>query len=448
MSQFKEHFSKTGSLSATIQGLIVSTVLITASVASIISGPLSDRISRTRTISLGGIVYAAGSAISCSSNTLAQLFVGRAVAGAGEGLFLSAITVYAVEIAPTSARGRLGSMVQLLNTIGIASGYFICYGTVHIPSSLSWRFPFGMQAVVSVVLAIGAPMLPHSPRWLIHVGRHAEAQIAWAKLGVVSADAHKTNENLRRDDAAKSNWWQEAKQLWKSGIRLRTALGVFLMGMQQASGIDGVLYYAPVLFSQAGLSETTASFIASGISGIIIVVCTCFVQFYADKWGRRSSMVRGGAVIGTAMILIGTIYASHASDKPAGRWAIVVLIYVFVVGYATSWAIVTRIICSEIQPMRTRAAATSLGQCANWVVNWTVAFTTPLFLARSASGPYFLFGSCSLLTTVVCLAFQPETRGASLEDVDKAFAELPWRILVAFGSKKTLIMTPAQRTTC
>jgi len=188
------------------------------------------------------------------------------------------------------------------------------------------------------------------------------------------------------------------------------------------------IQYAPVLFSQAGLSATTSSFIASGVSGLVNVVFTFGVQFFADKWGRRSSMIRGGTVIGVAMLLIGTLYASDASVTAAGRYAIIVLIYIFVIGYVTTWAIVTRTICSEIQPMRTRAAATSLGQCANWVVNWVIAFTTPLFLARSSSGPYFLFGSCSLFTVLVCVAFQPETRGATLEEVDKAFEELPWRI--------------------
>ncbi|KAH9835803.1 general substrate transporter [Rhodofomes roseus] len=427
MPQFVSRFSKSGVLSATIQGLIVSIILITASMASLVSGPLSDRISRTRTISLGAIIFAGGSAISCASRTLAMLFVGRCLAGIGEGLFLSAVTVYAVEIAPASARGRLGSMVQLLCTMGIASGYFICYGTVRIPTSLSWRFPFGLQAVVSTALAVGSPFLPHSPRWLRHVGRAADADAAWATLGVGSADAQKTEENASRDATQRLSWWLEAQQLWKEGVRARTALGVFLMGMQQASGIDGVLYYAPVLFAQAGLSASTASFVASGVSGLINVICTIIVQIFADDWGRRPSMIFGGAVIGLSMVSIGSLYASQASDTPAGRWAIIVLIYIFVVGFCASWAIVTRIICSEIQPMRTRAAATSLGQCANWVVNWIIAFTTPMFLARTSSGPYFLFGSCSLVTTLVCLAFQPETRGATLEEVDKAFEVAPWK---------------------
>jgi hypothetical protein len=116
-----------------------------------------------------------------------------------------------------------------------------------------------------------------------------------------------------------------------------------------------------------------------------------------------------------------------------------------------SWAVVNRIYCSEIQPMATRAAATSLGQCANWVcshsffssgfvqskklctqvVNWIIAFTTPLFLAHSSSGPYFLFGSCATLTVLVCVLFQPESRGISLEALEGVFAVSPWRRMLS-----------------
>lgn len=83
--------------------------------------------------------------------------------------------------------------------------------------------------------------------------------------------------------------------------------------------------------------------------------------------GRRATTIRGGAVIAGTMFLIGTLYASAATQTAAGRWSVIVLIYIFVIGYVVSWAIVFRTVCSEIQPTRTRAAATSLGQCANWV---------------------------------------------------------------------------------
>lgn len=142
MPKFQDQFAPkdTGKISPTVQGLIVSSILITASLASIVSGPLSDRISRTRTVAVGAIIFSVGSAIACSANTLAQMFIGRCIAGVGEGLFLSAVTVYAVEIAPASSRGRLGSVVQLLITIGIAVGWCQLLLRVFMLTSLIFGF--------------------------------------------------------------------------------------------------------------------------------------------------------------------------------------------------------------------------------------------------------------------------------------------------------------------
>ncbi|EIM90365.1 general substrate transporter [Stereum hirsutum FP-91666 SS1] len=439
MPQFEAQFN---SISATLQGLIVSSILITASISSIFAGHLSDRISRTRTFALGGLVFGVGSLIASTSYKLPQLFVGRCIAGVGEGLFLSTVTVYILEISPTNLRGRLSCLCQLLITTGIAAGYFVSYGSINLSSSVSWRLLFIMQAIVSFIFSAGSLFLPHSPRWLQHVGRTEDAARAWARLGFTATEAEKEQEVEERERDELTSEQEYARTganvrdkrkgvtvtaLFAKDVRKRTLLGVFLMGMQQACGIDGVLYYAPVLFSQAGLSSTTSAFLASGIAGILNIVCTIITQIFTDKWGRHSSMINGGLVISGTMIAIGSLYASQASTTTAGKWTIIALIYVFVVAYATSWAVVNRIYCSEIQPMHTRAAATSLGQCANWVVNWIIAFSTPLFLSRSSSGPYFLFGACALITVIVCILFQPESRGVSLEGLDKIFEVSPWR---------------------
>ena len=156
-----------------------------------------------------------------------------------------------------------------------------------------------MQAIVSVVVGAGCPFLPHSPRWLHHVGRHDEARAAWERLGVAGADVEKTEQVAQREAAEQGSFWTEVGQMWKKGVRGRTFLGVFLQAMQQASGIDGVLYvsntptlygsatnlvhqYAPVLFTNAGLSSSTSSFVASGVSGILIVIVTLASQFFTD----------------------------------------------------------------------------------------------------------------------------------------------------------------------
>ncbi|KAF7336888.1 MFS sugar [Mycena venus] len=419
MPQFESQF---GSISATVQGLLVSSIIATAALSSIFSGVLSDRISRTYTISLGAFVFSVGCAVACAATALPQLFIGRCIEGFGEGIFISSITVYVMEISPASMRGRTMTTVQLFLVIGIAAGYFTCFGTVKHAGSFAWRLPLGLQAVIAMLLAIGTPFFPHSPHWLLRVGRPADAEAATLTLGLQLTEIRKEGEISTSGPAAnvpKQTLKQQAKELFSKDVRFRTFLGLFLSGMQQASGIDAVLYYAPVLFQQAGLSSTSASFLASGVSGILMVALTAATQIFQDKWARRTQMISGGSAIAGCMLLMGILYASSASQTETGRRTLIALIYIFIAAFVSSWAVVIRIVASEIQPKRTRAPATSLAQCVNWAVNWVIAFSTPLFLTRSSSGPYFMFGACALLTVVVCVVFQPETKGLSLDALDE-----------------------------
>lgn len=153
------------------------------------------------------------------------------------------------------------------------------------------------------------------------------------------------------------------------------------------------------------------------MSGLLSIVITIPAQAYADRFGRRSTTIIGGLLLGSTMSLIGLLYASRAADAAGARYTIIGMIYLFVASFSATWAIVIRTVSSEIQPVRTRAGATALAQASNWAMNWLVAFCTPLFLARSSSGPYFLFGGCSLLTALVSWAMQPESKGVPLGQV-------------------------------
>ncbi|KAJ7130959.1 general substrate transporter [Mycena filopes] len=437
MPQFEEQF---GAISATVQGLFVSSIIATAALSATFSGALSDRISRTYTISLGAFIFSGGCAIACSARALPQLFVGRCITGFGQGIFISSITVYVIETSPAAKRGRTMSIVQLANVLGIVTGYFTCFATVKHAGSFSWRLPLGLQAVVAIILAIGTPFFPHSPHWLLSVERQADAEAATVALGLQLTEIRKEGAAAGVGPGtvvAKQTFKQQAKELWAKDVRFRTFFGLFLMGMQQACGIDAVLYYAPVLFQQAGLSSTSASFLASGVSGIVMVVLTAGSLFFQDKWGRRIQMIGGGSVISGCMLVMGALYASDAAQTQAGQRTLIAMIYLFIAAFISSWAIVIRVIASEMQPKRTRAAATSLAQCFGWVVNWVIAFSTPLFLARSSSGPYFLFGVCALSTVLVCAVFQPETKGVSLDALDAGFQETKLQTAVKryFGGK-------------
>jgi sugar porter (SP) family MFS transporter len=430
-----------GPLSSTIHGILVSSILIPASLTSFFAGNVADYLGRISTCSIGGLVFAAGTALEAGAQNLAMLFVGRCITGVGEGLFLSTLVVYVCEIAPARQRGVLASVQQLLVTMGIAVGYFTCYGTVRSSTtSFSWRFPFALQSFLAFTYALLAFFfLPESPRWLKSKGRMEDSHDAWEKLGIADAEREKDerrDQNLtiqepeslaltpiRSRQSIHSTHQTSWLAVFAKDTRKRTFLGCFLMGMQQLSGIDGVLYYAPLLFQQAGLNSATSSFLASGVSALLMFLITIPAFILADKWGRRTSTLVGGILLSTTMFLIGALYASGVvhGDRGAARWLVIILIYIFALTYCTTWAVGIKIYASEIQPPKTRAPATSLAQSSNWVVNFVVAFTTPVFLQRSSSGIYFMFGAASLLTVVVCATEMPETKGKTLEEIDGAF---------------------------
>ncbi|KAI5250310.1 general substrate transporter [Aureobasidium subglaciale] len=430
-----------GPLSSTIHGILVSSILIPASLTSFFAGNIADYMGRIITCSLGGLIFAAGTALEAGAQNLAMLFVGRCITGVGEGLFLSTLVVYVCEIAPARQRGVLASVQQLLVTMGIAVGYFVCYGTVRSSNtSFSWRFPFALQSFLAFTYALLTFFfLPDSPRWLKSKGRMEDSHDAWDRLGLADAEREKNeqqNQNLNVQepeslaltpirsrqsvhDPQHTSWLA----VFAKDARKRTFLGCFVMGMQQLSGIDGVLYYAPLLFQQAGLNSATSSFLASGVSALLMFLITIPSFMLADKWGRRTSTIVGGILLSGTMFIIGALYASGTvhGDHGAARWVVIVLIYIFALTYCTTWAVGIKIYASEIQPPKTRAPATSLAQSSNWVVNFVVAFTTPVFLQHSSSGIYFMFGAASLLTVVVCATEMPETKGKTLEEIDKAF---------------------------
>lgn len=284
-------------------------------------------------------------------------------------------------------------------------------------------------------------LLPESPRWLLLMNRKEAAKEAWERLGVPSVDSEKESNDILRVKTLEEAEGEHGLTpvisnshnrgagaatlltIFDKEVRFRTFLAAFMMGMQQLVGIDGVLFYAPLLFEAAGLTSSQASFLASGVSALVIFVVTIPAILVADRWGRRSSTIYGGLGLFLTMFLIGTLYASGSvhADHGAGRWVVIILIYVFAIIYSMTWAVGIKVYASEIQPPRTRAAATSLGQSSNWLVNYIVALTTPIMLAHSSFAAYYLFAGAGLITVLVCAVAMPETRHKTLEEIEEAF---------------------------
>ncbi|KAH7136191.1 general substrate transporter [Dendryphion nanum] len=431
-----QYISLFGTSSATVHGLIVSSILIPAAISSFFAGKVADVVGRPKSISIGTLVFGLGAALEAGAVHLGMFVVGRVVEGVGEGIFLGNLVVYICEIAPPRYRGPLTCGPQLLITSGLVVGFFTCYGTRALESSLSWRLPFALLAGLSVLFAaVSLLCLPESPRWIMLHHGEAEAVNAWDVLEVANADREKAEiaqeMTITIDDIPVEEGGVSRPATVKSGlldafapdVRARTILGIFILGMQQMSGIDGVLYYAPLLFQHAGLTSSSASFLASGVSALVIFAVTVPAMLFADKWGRRQSTIYGGLGLSVVMLLMGILYASNAVHEShgAGRWVVIVCIYLFAAIFSISWAVGLKIYVAESQPQRTRASATSLAHGSNWITNFIVALTTPILLERSTFGLYFLFGGCTLMTVGVCAVWMPETMGKSLGEIEGAF---------------------------
>ncbi|EGN96092.1 hypothetical protein SERLA73DRAFT_185629 [Serpula lacrymans var. lacrymans S7.3] len=433
VTQMVQFSNSVGHLTSTIQGVYVASILLSAALSSLCSGYVADRISRKYGILTGSLLVIIGTVISSSARNFTALICARLITGIGQGQSISVVTVYLCEIAPQNIRGALACMIQLLITIGIAVGYFVAYASANIHNSLAWRVPFIAQACMATILASGMAFMPFSPRWLVQHGRIDDARKVLQKMrdsDSVESELQSIQNSLEQSENEKRASYSEMFQ--KRYIK-RTLLGIFLMSFQQLTGIDVILYYAPILFTQAGFTSQRAAFLASGVSGIINLVFTIPAQIWVDKWGRKFPLIAGGLGMVACFMGVGALYASHGGkvdgdvylEGKGPQWAVIILIYLFVANFSWSWAVVGKIYACEIIPTRLRAKACAVQQLSNWLVNFAVALTAPLFLRASPSGPYFFFGSTTLFTVTICWLFMPETSGKSLEEIEGLFELRP-----------------------
>ncbi|KAI9686701.1 MAG: hypothetical protein M1822_002760 [Bathelium mastoideum] len=415
------------STSPTIHSLVVSSILIPAAITSLVVGRFADKVGRPYVVAIGSGMFAVGAALETGAVRLAIFLIGRIISGLGEGLFLSVTVVYICELSPPNRRGTLTGLVQFLTAIGVLIGYFVAYHTVNWPSSASWRVPLSLKAGTAFIYVVSCALLPHSPRWLVLHGRHEEAKILWDRLGIEAPKTQNEGAHSRGSETSVNRIVKETDivshsliRAWRKDVRNRTALGAFTMAMLQLTGIASMLYYSPMIFKETGLVNETTSFLASGVMLVAIVAVTIPGIIIADRGKRKTATIVGGVLISASMIIIGSLYASGSvhSRSGAGRWIVIVMIYVYVLSYCITWAVCFRGYPSEIQPPATRAAASSISQSANWGTSFLVAFIVPIFFAHSSYGPYFLFGFLTFVDVIVCVFWTEETLGQTLEDID------------------------------
>ncbi|KAL4763848.1 general substrate transporter [Aspergillus foveolatus] len=419
MTQFDDSI---GHLSSMQQGIYVASILLSSSVSSLTSGHVSDRISRRYGILIGSVISLLVIAISACSRNLASLILSRLVTGVGMGQAISVTTVYLVEIAPIAIRRVAACFLQTYVVFGIMTGYLLHSGrriSRGVPGHGECRSSF--RLVVAAVLSLGMVLVPFSPEWLAQIERSNDAKKMLFKLRPVATVEAEFNEIRQSLDPEKQQQTASTRRSLTGNIEVGPCWEFFSCHSSNRRG--AVL--RPILFQQAGFTSQRASFLSSGVTGVVMLACTIPAQIWVDCWGRRKPLIFGGAAMAICFIVIGSLYAGFgrtegnevvlASDS-AG-WVVIVLIYIFVADFSWSWPVVGKIYASEVIPTRPRAKVCAVELMANWVINFLVTFTAPLFLRALPSGPYYFYGFSTVVAVIVCV-LMPETKGHSLEHIE------------------------------
>ena len=359
------------------EGMMVSAVLLGALLGSTLAGKVADHIGRKRTILITAFLFIVGSIICTVTPTIELFILGRFICGAAVGLTSVITPLYLTEFAPVEKRGAFVSVNQFSVTVGILCAYLINYAFAF---SANWRAMFALALVPAVIQFFGMFFLPESPAW-------------------------------NKGTLTRKKW----KELWNPRLKKALIIGLGLNIFQQITGINVIIYYAPMIFQMAGFASVEGAIFASiGIGGIN-VIATLLSLWMLDKLGRVPLLLIG--LSGMAISLFAVSWGFFTESLIIDRLAMVGLI-LYVACFAIGIGVTTALIISEIYPVQARAKAMSLATFSNWLFNFFVAFTFPyLFKALNAAGSFFLYGVICLFALLFVYYFVPETKGKTFDQI-------------------------------
>ncbi|ORY17215.1 general substrate transporter [Clohesyomyces aquaticus] len=422
-----------------LQGNIVSVLQAGCFFGALSSFYISDKFGRKTALIIADAIFLLGSLIQtlCAINTtsLAQLYVGRVIGGFGVGLISAVVPTYVGENANKEIRGRCIGCMQLFNVTGICLSFFVNYGInlqITSLSSAKWRIPFALQMLPGALLLAGIFFQNESPRWLVEKNRLQDAAKALATVRSKSVEDPAVIQEL--DEIVMDFQGHEKlplrAQLKAAGSSKRmfyqTSFAVILMFWQQWTGTNSINYYAPQIFSAIGLKGQSAGLFATGIYGVIKIVCTALgLMFATEQMGRKWSLLIGSAGQAFAMFYIGVnsaVNPTKAGDSLSGTSIFaIVCVYLFVVFYSFGWGPIPFVLSSECSPNHVRSLVMAAALMTQWLFNFVIAKLTPIMLADITYGTFLLFGSCCLLMGVYAIFCVPETKNVPLESIHLLF---------------------------
>lgn len=410
-------------ISTEMKELIVSSVLLGAMFGSLSSGSLTDRFGRRRLMLIISGLFIIGTLIASFANGVTAILIGRLFIGFAIGIGSYTAPLYIAEVSPFELRGGLVSINQLAITIGILSSFIINYAFTNIDGS--WRWMFGIGLLPAVLLSIGMIFLPESPRWLIKQNRIEEATKTLKQL----RSTHEVS--LELSEIKNSLFVKQAsfREIFSPWVRPVLFLGAMLGFIQQVTGINTIIYYAPTIFQLAGFPDASSSILATVGIGIVNVMATIFAIFYLDKLGRRPLLLAG--LTGMCICLLGLSYAFYSGVEMNStlRGFALGCTFIYIICFAFSLGAILWLVVSEILPLEVRATAMGVAVFSCWFWNFVVSSTfLTLLNALGACETFMLYAVMCIFSIVFCYYKTPETRGVTLEQIeDNIRKRLPLR---------------------
>ena len=296
-------------------GWAVASLTVTATLAMMVAGPISDKIGRKKVLTYASLLYFISALGSAFAPSFLVLVIFRMIGGLGVGASLIIAPMYIAEIAPPSMRGRMVSFNQLNIVLGISVAFFTNYMILQLGDSdaawaqslkfgeYNWRWMLGLEALPAILYFFALFIVPKSPRWLAMKGRYAEA-LEIMKRAAEDEEAEKiinsVKESMNEDGENES---VGIKELFKPSLRLVLTIGLVIGILQQITGINSVFFYAPMIFEQSGIG-TDASFVQAILVGLVNLVFTLIAIALIDRLGRRPLLIFGvGGIVITMFLL-------------------------------------------------------------------------------------------------------------------------------------------------
>jgi sugar porter (SP) family MFS transporter len=402
-------------------GWVASCALLGCIFGAASAGTISDRFGRKKLLVISAVLFLVSALGTALPRNLTEFIIFRFIGGLGVGAASITSPMYIAEISPARIRGRMVS----INQFAIVSGFLVVYFANYFIAlgredawivQSGWRWMFGSESIPASLLLMLAFFVPESPRWLTKQDRSDEAL---AILSRVDGARYAQTELLEIKDAI-AHESGSIKQLFQPGMKIVLIIGIVLAILQQVTGINAVLYYAPEIFKNLG-SKTQTALLQTVVVGAVNISFTIIAIWMVDRLGRRPLMLIGATGMGLTLLSLG--FAFHFNQT--GLW-VLLFVLAYIGCFAMSLGPVTWVILSEIFPTSIRGRAMAISTVILWISCFVVSQTFPMMdknewlVEKFNHGfSFWVYAAFCILEVLFVWWFVPETKGKTLEEIEK-----------------------------